>query len=147
MLYSQDVRPKVVEENPELKAIEIAKHVGEMWNKLTDKEKAPYVKQAEKEKQRFDKENATYKTSLASEEQNGSDKTKETAKASPKTSPKPSPKAKAAPKESEKVVEEEAKESSEEPSSKKAKKNKKDKHAHKVEKSTAGEKKLKKKTF
>jgi hypothetical protein len=39
MLYTQAVRPKVVAEHPDMKAIEIAKFVGEMWNKLSEKEK------------------------------------------------------------------------------------------------------------
>ncbi|EIE80940.1 hypothetical protein G6F46_010763 [Rhizopus delemar] len=77
MLYSQAVRPKVAAEHPDMKAIEIAKLVGEMWNKLSEKEKAPYIKQAEKEKIRFEKENASYKTTLASEEKQQPAKRKE----------------------------------------------------------------------
>ncbi|KAG1287491.1 hypothetical protein G6F66_009885 [Rhizopus arrhizus] len=77
MLYSQAVRPKLAAEHPDLKAIEIAKLVGVMWNKLSEKEKALYIKQAEKEKIRFEKENASYKTTLASEEKQQSDKRKE----------------------------------------------------------------------
>ncbi|OBZ85570.1 High mobility group NHP1 [Choanephora cucurbitarum] len=64
MIYSQEIRPDIVARNPELKAIDIAKLIGEMWNKLSDKEKQPYVKKAEDEKARFDKENEKYKASL-----------------------------------------------------------------------------------
>ncbi|KAI8373727.1 high mobility group box domain-containing protein [Blakeslea trispora] len=64
MLYSQEVRPKIVAKNPELKAIEVAKLIGEMWNGLSDKEKQPYIKKAEVAKAAFDKENEKYKASL-----------------------------------------------------------------------------------
>lgn len=64
MLYSQAVRPETVSKRPELKAVDIAKLIGEKWNALTDKEKQPFVKQAEKEKARFDKENSSYKATL-----------------------------------------------------------------------------------
>ncbi|KAG1050246.1 hypothetical protein G6F43_007470 [Rhizopus delemar] len=77
MLYTQAVRPKVVAEHPDMKAIEIAKFVGEMWNKLSEKEKMPYVKQAQKEKVRFEKENASYKDSLVSAESSTLNKRKE----------------------------------------------------------------------
>lgn len=92
MLYTQAVRPKVVAEHPDMKAIEIAKFVGEMWNKLSEKEKMvndssyaslcahfiqPYVKQAQKEKVRFEKENASYKDSLVSGESSTLNKRKE----------------------------------------------------------------------
>ncbi|KAI9365674.1 high mobility group box domain-containing protein [Pilaira anomala] len=69
MLFSQAVRPETVEEYPDLKAVDIAKLIGEKWNALTDKEKQPYIKQAEKEKARFDKETSSYKASLGEEEE------------------------------------------------------------------------------
>lgn len=65
MLYSQAVRPDTVAKHPELKAVDIAKLIGDKWNALSDKEKQPFVKQAEKEKARFDKENLIYKSKLA----------------------------------------------------------------------------------
>lgn len=68
MLFSQAIRPATVEEHPDLKAVDVAKLIGEKWNALSDKEKLPYVKQAEKEKARFDKETAAYKASLGQEE-------------------------------------------------------------------------------
>ncbi|CEJ01261.1 hypothetical protein RMCBS344292_15295 [Rhizopus microsporus] len=77
MLYTQAVRPKVAAEHPNMKAIEIAKLVGEMWNKLSEKEKMPFIMQAEKEKQRFEKENASYKTTLSHAEENVTAKRKE----------------------------------------------------------------------
>ncbi|KAI7904198.1 high mobility group box domain-containing protein, partial [Cokeromyces recurvatus] len=64
MLYSQAVRPNMVEKHPDLKAVEIAKLIGEQWNALSDKEKQPYIKQAEKEKVRFVKETKSYQASL-----------------------------------------------------------------------------------
>lgn len=64
MLYSQAVRPETVATHPDLKAVDIAKLIGEKWNALTDKEKQPFIKQAEREKARFDKEITTYKATL-----------------------------------------------------------------------------------
>lgn len=64
MLYSQSVRPDVVKQNPTVRPVDIAKIIGEKWNALTDKEKQPFVKAAEKEKARFDKETKSYKATL-----------------------------------------------------------------------------------
>lgn len=64
MLYSQSVRPDVVKQHPNVRPVDIAKLIGEKWNALTDKEKQPFVKAAEKEKARFDKETKTYKATL-----------------------------------------------------------------------------------
>lgn len=46
-LFSNDVRGKVKADNPELKVTEIAKAIGEMWGKATDKEKEKYQKKAD----------------------------------------------------------------------------------------------------
>ncbi|KAK4515084.1 uncharacterized protein ATC70_002694 [Mucor velutinosus] len=64
MLYSQSVRPDVVKQNPSVRPVDIAKIIGEKWNALSDKEKQPFVKAAEKEKARYDKETKTYKATL-----------------------------------------------------------------------------------
>jgi hypothetical protein len=40
-LFSGDMRAKVKAENPDMKVTEIAKHIGELWAKASDKEKAP----------------------------------------------------------------------------------------------------------
>lgn len=67
MLYSQAVRNDTVKQHPNMKAVDVAKLIGEKWNNLSEKEKAPYVKQAEKEKARFDKETLQYKATLNGE--------------------------------------------------------------------------------
>ncbi|KAF1802449.1 high mobility group box domain-containing protein [Mucor lusitanicus] len=64
MLYSQSVRPDVVKQNPTVRPVDIAKIIGEKWNALSDKEKQPFIKAAEKEKARYDKETKTYKATL-----------------------------------------------------------------------------------
>ncbi|GAN05587.1 non-histone chromosomal protein 6 [Mucor ambiguus] len=64
MLYSQSVRSDVVKEHPTVRPVDIAKIIGEKWNALSDKEKQPFVKAAEKEKARYDKETKTYKATL-----------------------------------------------------------------------------------
>ncbi|CEP07987.1 hypothetical protein [Parasitella parasitica] len=60
MLYSQSVRADVVKKNPKLSSVDVARLIGEMWNALSDKEKQPFSKAAEKEKIRFQKEMAEY---------------------------------------------------------------------------------------
>lgn len=72
MLYSQSVRPDTVKEHPELKAVDVAKLIGQKWNALSEKEKAPFVKQAEKEKERFDRETERYKNTLTGGEASSS---------------------------------------------------------------------------
>ena len=39
MMYSSSVRPDVVKKNPDLKVTEVAKKIGEQWQKLSEKEK------------------------------------------------------------------------------------------------------------
>ena len=38
-LFSGDMRPKVKAENPDMKVTEVAKHIGELWKNISDKEK------------------------------------------------------------------------------------------------------------
>jgi hypothetical protein len=42
MKFSQEMRPKVKEENPDFKFGEIGRKLGEMWRALSDKEKEAY---------------------------------------------------------------------------------------------------------
>lgn len=51
-LFSNDVRGKVKADNPDLKVTEIAKAIGEMWAKATDKEKEKYQKKADEVRDR-----------------------------------------------------------------------------------------------
>jgi len=42
MLFSQEHRPKVKEENPDISFGQIGKKLGEMWRALNDEEKEKY---------------------------------------------------------------------------------------------------------
>jgi hypothetical protein len=87
MLYSQAVRPATVAAHPDLKAVDIAKLIGEKWNALSDKEKQPYVKMAEKEKARFDKETKHYKATLGESDDSTPAKRKAEVVAEPEPTP------------------------------------------------------------
>jgi hypothetical protein len=54
MYYSQSVRADVKKAKPEATFGEIGKEIGKMWHKLTDAEKAPFVKKAAEDKVRYD---------------------------------------------------------------------------------------------
>lgn len=68
MLYSSAKRAEVKAANPELKPTEIAKMLGATWADLDDDDKKEYVEAAAKDKERYEKEMATWK-----EEQSDSD--------------------------------------------------------------------------
>jgi hypothetical protein len=38
-LFSGDMRAKVKADNPDMKVTEIAKHIGELWKNISEKEK------------------------------------------------------------------------------------------------------------
>jgi hypothetical protein len=60
MLYCQDVRAGIKEQNPGKKMTEISKILGATWKELSDEDKKPYTKKASKDKKRFDKEMKVY---------------------------------------------------------------------------------------
>ncbi|GJN05584.1 hypothetical protein PR202_ga23226 [Eleusine coracana subsp. coracana] len=47
--------------NPDLATTEIAKKLGEMWQKMSSEEKQPYVQQSQVDKKRYEKETAVYR--------------------------------------------------------------------------------------
>mmetsp|Transcript_26277 Transcript_26277/g.61090 ORF Transcript_26277/g.61090 Transcript_26277/m.61090 type:complete len:221 (+) Transcript_26277:223-885(+) len=59
-LYSQALRPKVKEENPEVAFGEIAKILSQRYKSLPDKEKKKWEKKAEKDKKRYQEEMKNY---------------------------------------------------------------------------------------
>jgi hypothetical protein len=59
-LFSGDMRAKVKADNPDMKITEIAKTIGEMWAKASDKEKEKYNKKADEAKKVYEKEKAAY---------------------------------------------------------------------------------------
>ncbi|EFC49119.1 hypothetical protein NAEGRDRAFT_82958 [Naegleria gruberi] len=48
MIFSQEMRKKLLEEDSTLKVTEVAKKVGALWKKMSDEQKKPYIAQAEK---------------------------------------------------------------------------------------------------
>lgn len=60
IFFCDDARKKVIAENPHMIQTEVAKKMGEMWKKLTESEKAPYIKAAQKDKKRHEREMSLY---------------------------------------------------------------------------------------
>ncbi|KAI8384348.1 high mobility group box domain-containing protein, partial [Radiomyces spectabilis] len=60
LLWSQEFRHKLKELEPDLNPRDVAKAMGEKWKSMTEKEKEPYVKRAEKEKARYEQEMSEY---------------------------------------------------------------------------------------
>lgn len=57
-------RPKIKEENPEIAQTDIMKELGKRWKDLGDDDKAPFIKQAEEDKARYEEEMKEYVGSL-----------------------------------------------------------------------------------
>jgi len=60
ILFCNDERPKLQSEHPEMKFGEIGKHLGELWNTCSDKQKKKYTEKSLKEKERYGNETAEY---------------------------------------------------------------------------------------
>ncbi|KAJ2227778.1 Non-histone chromosomal protein 6 [Coemansia sp. RSA 1722] len=60
MFFSQANRKTVKDDNPEATFGNIGKILGDMWKGMSDKEKAPFVKQAEDDKKRYEVQKAAY---------------------------------------------------------------------------------------
>ncbi|CAL5096759.1 unnamed protein product [Urochloa decumbens] len=60
MYFSKAERANIKNSNPELTTTEIAKKLGERWQKMTAEERQPYVEQSRVDKQRYEEESAAY---------------------------------------------------------------------------------------
>lgn len=60
-LFSQDERPKIKKDNPSLSVADIAKMIGERWRGIGEDKKRHYEERARQEKERYEREIATYK--------------------------------------------------------------------------------------
>ena len=60
MIYCQNVRTEIKQENPDKKMIEISKILGSTWKELSEEDKKPYMKKASKDKKRYDNEMKDY---------------------------------------------------------------------------------------
>ena len=54
-IFCAEFRPKVKGETPGLSIGDVAKRMGEMWNKQTAEDKVPYEKKAAKLKEKYEK--------------------------------------------------------------------------------------------
>ena len=61
MFFTMDRREQVKTDQPELGFTDITKRLGEIWREMSDSDKAPYQKQADKDKVRYDNEMAKYR--------------------------------------------------------------------------------------
>jgi len=60
LLFSDDIRPKIREENPKITAPESARIVAELWKKANPEEKEKYTKRAAEDLAEFKKNNPKY---------------------------------------------------------------------------------------
>lgn len=54
-IFCAEFRPKVKEDTPGLSIGDVAKKLGEMWNKTASEDKQPYEKKAAKLKEKYEK--------------------------------------------------------------------------------------------
>ncbi|KAM0865644.1 hypothetical protein ACQ4PT_043144 [Festuca glaucescens] len=61
MYFSMAARPGVKESYPDLPPTDIAKKLGEMWQKMSSEEKQPYIQQSQVDKKGYERESAAYR--------------------------------------------------------------------------------------
>lgn len=64
MFYCQEERPKVKAKHPTDSIGDIAKKLGASWKKLTEDQKLPFEKQAQKDRDRYSKEMEDFKKGI-----------------------------------------------------------------------------------
>lgn len=62
MIFSKEERPKVVEENPDIKFGDVGKVLGEKWRTLEPERKKKFEAEAAKDKERYEREKAAMGT-------------------------------------------------------------------------------------
>ena len=63
MIYSQEMRKKLLEKDSTLKVTEVAKKVGALWKELSEDQKKPYIEKAEALKEVYKKQKEEYDAS------------------------------------------------------------------------------------
>ena len=61
LFFTNDVRDKVREKHPNASMGEVSKIMGEMWQKLSEKDKVKYTEMASQDKERHEEEMDSYK--------------------------------------------------------------------------------------
>lgn len=64
MIFVREIRTKVTQEFPEMNALDVMKEVGRRWQNITPEDKNYYQNMANKDKERFKKENQQYMKEL-----------------------------------------------------------------------------------
>jgi len=78
MYFQREQREQIKKDNPTLKTLpQVAKKLGEIWGKMTEEEKKPYVEMATKDKARYEVQNKAYKEKLEREKKEKEDKERE----------------------------------------------------------------------
>eukprot|EP01006_Ploeotia_vitrea_P044245 TRINITY_DN66820_c6_g2_i1.p1 TRINITY_DN66820_c6_g2~~TRINITY_DN66820_c6_g2_i1.p1 ORF type:complete len:157 (+),score=109.53 TRINITY_DN66820_c6_g2_i1:385-855(+) len=67
LFFGQEMRQKIKDEFPDAKSPEIMTKIGARWREMNDEDKQPYVKMADKDKQRYALQKAAYESKLAAE--------------------------------------------------------------------------------
>ncbi|XP_074555283.1 high mobility group protein B2-like [Halichoeres trimaculatus] len=60
-VFCSEHRPKIKDENPGIAIGDIAKKLGELWGRQSDKDKAPYAAKAAKLKEKYERDVAAYR--------------------------------------------------------------------------------------
>ncbi len=78
IFFSQDMRPVVKEENPEMKSTEIMTELGKRWKEFKDSDDAKkYIDMAQEDKERYNEEMKAYKEKNGGEESEESEENEE----------------------------------------------------------------------
>ncbi|KAG2616809.1 FACT complex subunit SSRP1-B-like isoform X4 [Panicum virgatum] len=65
MYFSKAERANIKNSNPQLTTTDIAKKLGERWQKMTAEERQPYLEQSRADKERYEQESAAYRGAAA----------------------------------------------------------------------------------
>jgi len=60
IIFSNEIRPQIIKEKPDLKVPEVGKEIGKRWNKLSDAEKAKFKVKAEKLTEEYTKKYSAF---------------------------------------------------------------------------------------
>ena len=60
MIFVREVRTRVTQEFPDMNALDVMKEVGRRWQSITPQDKNHYQELANKDKERFKRENQQY---------------------------------------------------------------------------------------
>jgi HMG (high mobility group) box len=69
MFFSSERRKSLKDEQPDLKITEASVVIGSEWKKLTEAEKAPYIKLAKEDKDRYEKDKEKYESASKKKEE------------------------------------------------------------------------------